>query len=1046
MKQSPGKPFWFTCLLLLIAANWGLAQNYFLTYRHLSVQDGMSSRFITSVLQDNQGFVWLGSDYGINRFDGRNFKIFNSNNSKIRTNSWAVIQKDISGKIWVNSDNHQVDIFDPYSESVTKLEQLYPELKGGKITLFNKWLFRNGVWGVIENDTIFHFNGQLKKANFGLTAHQKTNWCPTNWGSVLLEDSTSLYEVNLDGNTLNRFPTLKRAVYYAALTDSTLLIVTLSSNRTTKQPQPSFWEMNKNSNLKQIHLTNKGEPFVIDSLLYVPSNFCINRDVQGNLWFLSKNKLHVFDANGALTLEDDKSKNYWSQFNGTKVFFDNQNQAWVSAIDGIYTISIKPSKFRKLLQNPSQNISVRGMAELPNGQLLACTYDGLYRIDTHTGLETKLKSDNYFGALKASDNTIWLGRHSTQIAHLSPSLQNLSDVKISLPINKLDEILRPFEDSFTSEIYFGSRHKGLLVLNKQTGIIEPYPLLNLFKELASLEILHLLPTKECIWVASSNGLYKLDRKKGIVARFDHFPENFIYHIEPDKSGVFWLSTKGGGLLKWDRPRSSFKQYSTANGLSNDIVYAAYDDGLGYLWLPSNYGLMRFDKSAGITNNFLPSDGISFEEFNNSSHLRTSDGTFYFGSLSGITAFKPAEIVSDKFNVPLVVTGYKVLQENELLDKMADFRTNGRIVIQPNEKFFTLELALLDMQARNYLYAWKMEGFDENWNYQKENSIRFNALPYGDFILRIKAEGFGSNWSGHELSIPITVIQPFYKTWNFALLLLLAIALATFFLVRWRIRWLRREKQRLAELVEARTQELSLKNSELASLNQTKDRLFSIIAHDLRSPLVTLGGLSRKIAFLLRQNRTAEVMELGDSIEKSVDNVRNLLDNLLKWSMIQDGRFPHHPEPLELGKVVEEVVAIYKNVAEAKGVALIYNQVGNPLAFADANGLSTITRNLVDNAIKFTPESGKVEVSVESRGNGSYIKVRDTGSGIPSEELPNIFTLKSKRGRRGSNGEMGNGLGLVLCHELVEINRGAIQAANNRDGGAVFEVSVPASAN
>jgi signal transduction histidine kinase len=232
--------------------------------------------------------------------------------------------------------------------------------------------------------------------------------------------------------------------------------------------------------------------------------------------------------------------------------------------------------------------------------------------------------------------------------------------------------------------------------------------------------------------------------------------------------------------------------------------------------------------------------------------------------------------------------------------------------------------------------------------------------------------------------------------------------------------------------------------ELESTNHIKDRLFGIIAHDLRAPLVTLGGLARKVAFLMRQGRVQEVQELGETVENSVANVRNLLDNLLKWSIVQDGKFPHNPEQLHIAVVIEEVVELYSSIAEAKGIKLTLANANDLMAFADRNAVSTIVRNLVDNAIKFTHEGGTITLVVNGDDSSINIAVCDSGIGIPQHVLPDIFRLKAGRGHLGTKGEKGNGLGLALCKELAEINGGSIEAKNRPEGGTAFRLRLPAS--
>jgi signal transduction histidine kinase/ligand-binding sensor domain-containing protein len=1044
MRQGQLIPYWIFSLLLFTASSV-FSQGYNFGYRHFSIEDGLPSRFVNEVVQDDQGFIWIGTSAGVNRFDGRRFKGLEGSKKEPHPYVNAHLFKDIDGKIWINYEQNYntADILDPVTGVVTPIEKMAPELAGKRVVLLKTGKEKD-IWGIIDRNVFFRYDGKFHFSKPVALSRQKDRgyrtYLPTPWGNLLVANDKGLSEYNMEGQVVGQYPNIWLHAL-AKFTDSSLLIPAILPAVAKKYPI-QLWEMHKNAPPQLVKLTKNGKPFTLgdvdDSVVFM----AINKDQDGNTWIVLPNRLLIFDEHWELKADESHADSYWRRFESRNIFFDNQSQAWASAKDGIYAISTERSNFRKLMQNPEIGFSLRGMTELSGGSLLACSYAGIFKVDLQTGIHVKIANDFRYGVKKASDGRIWLGSHSSKTFQLNPTSLQFKQNGIDSNILTTDELMRPFEDPETGTIYFGSRRQGLTFFNDKTQLVEPYRQLNQFSELKSIEILDMLPNKDAIWVATSNGLYKMDRAKGFVARYDQFPVNYIYQIAEDKDGILWLSTGGGGLLRWNSVNNTVKQYSTANGLSNNTIYAAYDDGMGYLWLPSNYGLMRFEKSTGIVFNYLPRDGITHEEFNNSSHYRGADGSFYFGGLNGITAFKPSEISAKSFDAPLVVTDCEVLHGNQLESRMDGFSTQNGIEIQSDEKSFTLEFALLDYRASKQLYAWRLDGLDKDWTYQSESNIRFNALPYGKFTLRIKGQGAGSNWSSNELAIPIHIIKPFYLTWKFALLCIFGLALLTFLFIRWRTKWLQREKDRLTALVDERSRELVRKNVELESLNHTKDRLFTIIGHDLRSPLVTLGGLAQKVAFLLRKGRMEEIQQLGDTIENAVANVRNLLDNLLKWSIVQDGRFPNNPECLNASEIVEEVVALYGVIAEAKGVRLSFQNINDPLVYADRNSVSTILRNLVDNAVKFTHEGEQVEVKVESRGQRTFLEVSDTGVGISAEALPTIFHLKGKRSGQGTKGEKGNGIGLALCRELVEISQGTIAVQNRPGGGTVFVVSLP----
>ncbi len=238
-------------------------------------------------------------------------------------------------------------------------------------------------------------------------------------------------------------------------------------------------------------------------------------------------------------------------------------------------------------------------------------------------------------------------------------------------------------------------------------------------------------------------------------------------------------------------------------------------------------------------------------------------------------------------------------------------------------------------------------------------------------------------------------------------------------------------------------ELAIQNSKLTQLNQEKDKFFSIIAHDLRSPLVAFQGVGAQLKYCLDKGNLPMLNKISELLTKSAANLSGLLDNLLSWALLNRGMMPYHPEPIPLHNMVADMFQIYENTAAVKGIYLV-NKVPSEIAVqADSNALQAILRNLIGNAIKFTPagQDGQVSVSGHMEAGKVSITVQDTGTGMPPEKLGRVFTLE-KRSERGTAGEKGAGLGLLLCKELVELHQGILTAHSTEGKGTSFVFSLP----
>jgi len=236
-------------------------------------------------------------------------------------------------------------------------------------------------------------------------------------------------------------------------------------------------------------------------------------------------------------------------------------------------------------------------------------------------------------------------------------------------------------------------------------------------------------------------------------------------------------------------------------------------------------------------------------------------------------------------------------------------------------------------------------------------------------------------------------------------------------------------------------QLENQNTQLTQLNETKDRFFGIIAHDIRGPITSLDGIGEQMAHYLKKDNQERVNLLTTKIDETAKKLTNLLDNLLNWALLQKGTIPYHPKSLNIHEVVQENMDLYQEVAEMKGIELINKVPTGSVAFADLSAVTTIIRNLINNAVKFTPKSGKITVDITTENKKVFININDTGTGISAERLEKIFALNTER-QKGTAGEKGSGLGLLLCKDLIELNKGTIQAFSELGKGSKFVFSLP----
>ncbi len=254
----------------------------------------------------------------------------------------------------------------------------------------------------------------------------------------------------------------------------------------------------------------------------------------------------------------------------------------------------------------------------------------------------------------------------------------------------------------------------------------------------------------------------------------------------------------------------------------------------------------------------------------------------------------------------------------------------------------------------------------------------------------------------------------------------------------------RQKQKANEVLEEKNKIISEQASNLKELNGTKDKFFSIISHDLRGPMNIFQGLSYMIKAALEDKEYEELDKFADNVREISLQVSELLDNLLTWAVQQQNEFPYNPEKINLKSCIDENIAIFSSIAAAKQIEFKSDIRQDAMLWADKNSLMTILRNLISNAMKFTPSNGKVSLSCDTAREYTVVRVKDTGKGIPKDKINTLFDEESIKFSHGTSGEKGVGLGLQLVRDFVKLNNGKIEVDSSQNEGTIFSVYLPSS--
>ena len=336
------------------------------------------------------------------------------------------------------------------------------------------------------------------------------------------------------------------------------------------------------------------------------------------------------------------------------------------------------------------------------------------------------------------------------------------------------------------------------------------------------------------------------------------------------------------------------------------------------------------------------------------------------------------------------------------------------------------------------YAYKMENFDKEWIYPDQYSdVTYTNLNPGKYVFRVRGSNSDGLWNDAGTSIRLTILPPWWATLWFRLTFIILFLFIFFLFFISRERRLNNRRIQLEKLVEAKT-------IELKELNASKDKFFSIIAHDLKNPFSTIIGFSELLREHLDKGIDTKPKEYARAIQSAALQTFRLLENLLEWAYTQRGKISFNPEKINLEDLIYEELEVLSETAASKGIELrcIIPENLNMNIFADKNMIRTIIRNLISNAIKFTNRKGQVILNASTDDGIVKISVADNGIGMTPDTLSKLFKIDANLSTRGTEDEKGTGLGLCLCRDFVEKHHGKISVESTPGNGSIFRISLP----
>lgn len=1038
-------------------------------FKNYTVADGLCSNTIWDIEQDEQGYMWFGTKYGLNRFDGYHFKSYQHRKDdpgSIGNNFIRKIFKYDSRTFWIGTDGG-VFIFNLETQKFKLFEPL------GKIFINDIFRMSNGdIWVATKEKGAYRYqqrSGKLQQFTSSATSLPRLS---SNEISKIVEDDQGNIWLGTYGKGIDVLEkgSLKVRRYRAEGQKGSLsndAVIDLY-----KDLDGRMWVGTMSGGLNLFDAaTGTFKVFKRSGTNSISDNIVrgIFQPRKGVLYLATEKGLNILDiSTGRFRSYQHESNDPYSISDDAvyTIFKDNKGGVWSGTFfGGLNYHSENVPAFEYYYSSGGRNSlsgnAVSAFLEDDNNRFWIGTEDGglnYFDANTKTFLSYPFKAGqdtlsyhNIHALYKDRGGNIWIGMYTGGL-----NIYNPRTGKVRRYTNNPAD---PSTLSDNSVYSIDEDRKGRIWVSTITGLNLYSPKQDKFIRIKGGNLDKMCIYQVCqdaerdlLWIATyDNGLLSLDPVSKHIQRYSYsgkegsISSNKVITVFDDRKGNLWIGTDGGGLNLFNKRTKTFKVYGDEYGIKSAVIFGIVEDDKGKLWLSTNSGIYEFDPRTKKERNFGKWDNLQSQQYNYKSYYKSSSGKLYFGGIKGFNAFYPDSIERPEESAAITFTNFQlfnkdveVQQQGSPLDRAINYTRH--ITLRHDQSVISFEYAALQHPApQKARYAYKMEGFDKEWNYVgQQRKATYTNLPPGDYVFKVAETADGEVDERAINSVGITIKPPFYKT-TLAYMVYAALSLAILFLVRrYSIHRVRRNNERKLERLKAKSEQ---------DFYKQKIEFFTAMAHEIRTPLsLIIAPLERLMNSGEKNPETAGQLKI---MEENSDRLLNLVNQLLDFRRIESDVYEIHPEKLELVSFVTSLYKRFSAIPYQNTVSFTLTTELKKLdLYADPEALTKILSNLLINAFKFTRSRVEMRINQPEKGHADdrfvSISIEDDGIGIPQNQLDNIFTkfFKVSSDNHHYSNLGGSGIGLALAKSLAEKHGGELLVESQAGLRTVFTVRIP----
>ena len=1010
-----------------------------LPVRYLGIEQGLSNNAVMSICQDHNGFLWIGTYDGLNRYDGYGFKVFHNvidDSTSLATNTIYSIEEDENRYIWVGGQKG-LSIYNVLTSKFSKVR--YTSLSGSLEKLQDNvhivkavypgcilvatqhnglLVFKNGaanglqisindqhsgdydvtgleqtpdhrLWIFVQHEGLFSYDPIQKKLLRVNSSIQQANCLKTDRkGKLWLANDVGLFLYDPGSNS-----------YSGNFMPAKVKVVTLCSDKQGAlwigSDGAGLWALPDSAPLANPMAADNGRPQINSNSIYT-----IYEDAEGRKWIGTlRGGINMIDPSalpfGKVVYEPPSGGNLVDNFI-LSFCEDTKGNVWIGT-DGAglrYWDRAKNSYlcFRHAAADPnsiSSNFITSIVKDYKGTLWMSTWFGGVNRFNKAAGTFERYNCFN--PATNAEENNVWF----------------------------------LFEDS-QKTLWASATNEGCLYYFDR--VLNNFVLFD--KSLTNLQCMS-EDSEGDLWGGNYTTLIRIDRKLRKHAIYNiGYPVRCI-HEDRDKD--LWIGTQGGGLFLFNRKNGQFTQYTTKDGLPSNMLLRFLEDENRNLWISTFNGLIKFNLKTRTFRNFTQFDGLQSNQFSFNAATALSTGEFLFGGIKGFNYFFPDSIYYSENTPRIFLDGIKVndkpVEDDTSYISGRDMERITQITVPFNQSILSLDfLALTFAGADKIKYAYYLDGWDKNWIYiNNARAANYSRLEAGSYDFKVKVSGPDGKWSKEAQLLRIIVLPPWYQTWWAYLLYAMAFAGSIYLYIQ----YARRQERLKFEIKLAHLESEKEKN-----LSERKLSFFTNISHEFRSPLTLIIDPLKKA--MTQTGGKLPVEDLAVA-HRNARRLLSLVDQLLLFRKADSGGDVLKISTIDIVALCNEVYQCFAQQAGSREISYPFIAPMEPIQIqGDYEKIEIALFNLLSNAFKFTPPGGRIDFILTETTEGVCIEISDTGCGIPENDLNKIFD-KFRQVHANSKGKAGFGIGLFLVKHFIERHKGIVTCKSVPREGSIFTI-------